>query len=49
MYVYCPTVAWPGFASFEERLAERLDYKMEFSRDMLAGSKELSVEDFDDL
>lgn len=49
VYVYCLTVAGPGFASFEERLAERLDYKRDLSRDMLAGSKELSVEDFDDL
>lgn len=49
VYVYCPTVAGPGFASFEERLAERLDYKRELSRDMLNGSQELSVEDFEDL
>jgi SNF2 family DNA or RNA helicase len=49
VYVYCPTVAGPGFASFEERLAERLDYKRDLSRDMLAGAHELSVEDFDDL
>jgi SNF2 family DNA or RNA helicase len=49
VFVYCPTVAGPGFASFEERLAERLDYKRDLSRDMLAGSHELSVDDFGDL
>lgn len=49
VHVYCPTVAGPGFASFEERLAERLDYKRDLSRDMLSGSQELSVDDFEDL
>ncbi len=49
VYVYCPTVTGPGFASFEERLAERLDYKRDLSRDMLSGSQELSVDDFEDL
>ncbi len=49
VHVYCPTVAGPGFASFEERLAERLDYKRELSRDMLVGIREVGVADFDDL
>lgn len=49
VYVYCPTVAGPGFPSFEQRLAERLDYKRDLSKDMLAGSQELTADDFDDL
>lgn len=49
VYVYCPTVAGNGFESFEQRLAERLDYKRGLSADMLAGPQELSMEDFGDL
>jgi len=49
VYVYCPTVAGNGFESFEQRLAERLDYKRGLSADMLAGQQELSMEDFRDI
>jgi SNF2 family DNA or RNA helicase len=49
VYVYCPTVAGQGFASFEQRLAERLDYKRALSSDMLAGPQELTMADFEDL
>lgn len=49
VYVYCPTVAGPGYESFEQRLAQRLDYKRDLSKDMLAGAQELSIDDFDDL
>lgn len=49
VYVYCPTVTGRGFESFEQRLAERLDYKRGLSADMLAGPQVLSMEDFGDI
>jgi hypothetical protein len=49
VFVYCPTVVGPGYESFEERLAKLLEGKRELSRDMLAGTQEITAEDFVDL
>lgn len=49
VYVYCPTVVGTGFESFEQRLAALLESKRELSRDMLAGTQEVTAEDFIDL
>ncbi len=49
VYVYCPTVAGSGFESFEERLAHLLESKRSLSRDMLAGTQEVTVDDFVDI
>lgn len=49
VFVYCPTVVGTGYESFEERLAKLLESKRELSRDMLAGTQEITAEDFVDL
>lgn len=49
VHVYCPTVVGVGYESFEQRLSSLLANKRELSRDMLAGTQEVTAEDFVDL
>lgn len=46
VYVYCPTIIAEEFTTFEERLDELLENKKTLARDMLNGTGEISLNEF---
>lgn len=49
VHVYCPTIKGSGFESFDERVDQLLTAKRALSRDMLSGTQEISLAEFESL